>query len=386
MCLSSIMAKKPPALINIQELEIYKFYELQNLEAVRLWLKGKEEWNKWVGENPNANIDFSGVNFGWLKKNFELEDIDFSGFNFPDGLINFDSAVFHSGHLRFVGAQFGKAHVSFVGTFLWSNNISFEGSSFGNGKVVFKDVSFGRVKFHFMDVDVEGRVSFIDCKGDDLSEFSLSGSTFNNLLSIENTNFGCVPDLTKTKITNQFDLQTVNVSLDRDLTSFLLKKARYKSDIQRLRRLKELAQNNQHSKKALEFHADEMRASRWHEMNTEQSILDMVYSAVCSYGQSIFRPFAALVISIELFGFLYAFSAQKIIHNSEQWYSMFLLSAVNTLPLFTFAKETRGQVVASYFQSDTINNSLYTLMGAQALVSVVLIFLIGLGLRNRFRI
>ncbi len=32
-------------------------------QAIETWLKGRDVWNQWVEENPEYNVDFSGVDF-----------------------------------------------------------------------------------------------------------------------------------------------------------------------------------------------------------------------------------------------------------------------------------------------------------------------------------
>ena len=37
--------------------------ELAGADAKKLWGKGRDEWNAWVADNPEADINFSRVQF-----------------------------------------------------------------------------------------------------------------------------------------------------------------------------------------------------------------------------------------------------------------------------------------------------------------------------------
>ncbi|KZN49885.1 hypothetical protein [Pseudoalteromonas luteoviolacea] len=46
-----------------------KVAKLDGDDALLLWLKGKDVWNKWMEQNPKAEVSFEGVkfNYAWLK-------------------------------------------------------------------------------------------------------------------------------------------------------------------------------------------------------------------------------------------------------------------------------------------------------------------------------
>lgn len=129
-------------------------------DAVDLYFKGQKVWNQWVGENPEANIDFSNVNFEKLRTE-ETPEIIFANFNFPNGLINFLNANFGEGNVSFFQANFGKS------------NVVFSNATFGNGYVDFSYVTFDEGEANFIKTNFgDGVTSFYH------TNFGLSNVSF----------------------------------------------------------------------------------------------------------------------------------------------------------------------------------------------------------------
>lgn len=80
----------------------------------------------------------------------------------------------------------------------------------------------------------------------------------------------------------------------------------------RLRRLKEIAENNRDHRAALRFSAGENRALRWRETGWFASVIDMMFSGFSDYGQSIWRPVVALIALALVSAKVYHALAKKI--------------------------------------------------------------------------
>ncbi len=441
----------------------YKKGKLYNLEAVRLWQQGKDIWNGWVEKNPKCDVDFSKVDFNPLRRHTENEIINFSGFNFPNGNVDFQEASFGEGKVDFRNAGFGEGLVSFMEATFGNGNVDFRNADFGEGDVNFSSASFGEGKVNFFDTsfgageidffatrfgvgDVyfnkasfgmgnvdfknasfgEGNVSFFHAsfgEGDvnfssasfgkgnvtveaaqskgnlifrglkDTGEthlFIISGASIDGLLSLSGNTFNCVPDLTETSIKHDVELQTLRVHLKRkDLgwKGLWAKKAVDSGDVKRLRKLKQIAEDNKHHEAALRFHADEMRAKRWQEKGIQSissSILDILYSATSNYGQSIARPIITLLILWEIFLVGYKSLAFKCCVTWHDSWSLVTFMASNSLPFTPSSKAISEDAIAMYFGE--YNFYLHSMMAVQGLLSYACLFLIGLGIRNRFRI
>ena len=83
--------------------------KLAGEEAIGLWKQGKEAWNLWVKEHPEAEIDFNYVDFGPYRNDphchVPAHEWPFAWFHFPKGAVNFFNAQFGDGRVSFWVAQ-----------------------------------------------------------------------------------------------------------------------------------------------------------------------------------------------------------------------------------------------------------------------------------------
>jgi hypothetical protein len=126
----------------------------------------------------------------------------------------------------------------------------------------------------------------------------------------------------------------------------------------------------------------EQRDKRWSmEYSDWQSCLDVLYDAACNYGQSILRPTIGLLTVYFAAAILYARLATKTANPIEAM----ILAATNSLPLLPFASAARAEALSILF-GDHTPWYIDLIAGLQGVASFIFLFLIGLGLRNRFRI
>jgi hypothetical protein len=479
---------------------------LRGKEAIKLWKSGREEWNKWVSENPESGVSFREADFSKFRTE-ENSGVLFKGFIFPNGYVNFNRATFGDGDVDFSFVKFGDGDVSFDEVTFGDGDVSFSAAKFGNGLVKFRgaifgdgDVDFsfvmfgdGDVSFHqaiFGDGDVDfsvakfgdgrvdfsvvlfgngsvqfnratfgdGNVSFGSAKfshalgffnakfgdghidfsyvkfGDGgvsfngarfgycemdfgnatfgggnvdfgnaifkgafvmdecinteaIKSFSFKNTQFDNAVTLENLTLTCVLDLTNTSFKNQINLDGLTCQLSRSKKKCGFSIADNIKDISRFRRLKEICENNKAHKLALTFQADEHRAQRWHKMGIFESLLDWLFSGVCTYGQSIWRPSYILVLSIVLFTVPYTVQSDSLKLGTNLNSELIIFSAANSIPFLTSARSARENGIRLLFEGQGQDSLswVYATMMAQGTVSVILLFLIGLGLRNRFR-
>jgi hypothetical protein len=93
---------------------------LKGEQALKLWREGKDEWNQWVEENPVADVDFSGVDFGKDPKN-HIPKNNFEGFKFPKGKVDFSRVTFYQ-----LDASQNEQNVSFMNAHLGDGEVTFE--------------------------------------------------------------------------------------------------------------------------------------------------------------------------------------------------------------------------------------------------------------------
>lgn len=151
-------------------------------------------------------------------------------------------------------------------------------------------------------------------------------------------------------------------------------------DAARLRRLKEIAESNRHHAAALRFHADEMRAMRWREMGFFASLLDRIYEVFSDYGQSLRRPLGWWLGTLVVFTFIFYGIAPE-----ARWGSAASVSLSNSVPFVPTARRVQLDGVNLLFGNHPcFLVDLLTLF--QGALGFIFLFLIGLALRNRFRI
>jgi uncharacterized protein YjbI with pentapeptide repeats len=314
-----------------------------------------------------GNISFRGASFGdgnisFQKVSFGDGNVDIHHANFGEGGVNFREATFRDGEIIFTETTF-KGKVDFSKANFEKCKVFFHHASFGKGNVIFREATFGEGQVFFENCTFYGNAEFSNLRAcDAVTLFSFRNVSFEKTFTISG-HFSCVVDMVGTKTSHHVELSGLICRLERKPHWILLEKANDEKDAARLRRLKELAEMNKHHEAGLRFHADEMRAKRWHETGKLASILDMLFSTVSNYGQSILRPAMGLV-ALTLLASI--FPAIDLPIENET-----LKSALsNSLPFLPASRALESSIASVLHQ----------------LFAFIFIFLIGLGLRNRFRV
>ena len=153
--------------------------------------------------------------------------------------------------------------------------------------------------------------------------------------------------------------------------------------------MKQLAIEAKDHEQELKFLADEYRAKRFHETNGLALIPNYLYDVLSNYGRSIQRPFwflAALWLS-----------AAQILTRDGCIYALFgarafdalLVSAGNLLPFIGGSRaaiEHKRALFPEVAKGELFPTWVDALGIIEGLLAAVFIFLIGLALRNRFRL
>lgn len=320
----------------------------------------------------NHTVDFKNTNFRFTayfdNSNFELKTF------FSKAKINNQAS--------FKGSTF-KAQSYFLGT-IFKGNTCFSEAEFKH------DVSFDRSSFfgsmaNFTKSRFHSNFSFQPNEVKSLKKVSFEGASFDKQLTISG-HYNCIPDLRQTKTSHHIDLSLLTIKLNRHfLKNTGMEAAIEKEDADRLCRLKEIAESNKNHERALAFHADELRAKRWHVFSPWQSILDGLYSLTSNYGQSIMRPSMYLLASVFIFASATLSQTKQSSYDIAQMKAALTISVATATPFLAISKEARTKSTEELFNKELPDNYyLYSYIHSGS--SFVFMFLIGLGLRNRFRI
>lgn len=155
-------------------------------------------------------------------------------------------------------------------------------------------------------------------------------------------------------------------------------------DIERFRRLKEFAGNNKDHEQALKFNVMEMQAKRWHKSNTLGLVIEFIFQKSSNYGRSEIRPFLWMVFLWMSCGILYYWMSNTV--ASGKFCTALIFSLGQMFSFVPISRTARSDGAKILFCEDVLPNLVISLATFQSLASIVLIFLFGLSLRNRFKV
>jgi hypothetical protein len=175
------------------------------------------------------------------------------------------------------------------------------------------------------------------------------------------------------------------------------KKARNKKDQERARRLKELAESNKDHEKAREFQIMEWQAKRRRHKCPLYFLLETEfwYEKLSDYGRSMGRPLFWMVVVILLFAGIYWKMSghvealwNSVIYSVMQMFAFLPNSRVASEKIWNslFCTEFCTLSSEQAFSCVGIPGWFYLVVGIQNLLAFGLLFLLGLGLRFRYRI
>ncbi|MBO6807682.1 hypothetical protein [Thalassospira sp.] len=348
-----------------------------------------------------AKTDFSKSDIAFFDAEFVDGAADFLETQFGNGNVNFNNAKFINSHILFYRSHFGDCAINlsrcqfedaealFIETNFGDCTLRLEQAKFT--ALVFKPSSFKRLAINGQNLSARKQVEILlPHNAGAVGGFDLRGATFEGPLYLSGT-METIPDLRATNSSHHVELSGLIVKLNRErklgsLLGKLSATATNPEDAARLRRLKEIAETNKDHQAALRFSADENRARRWLETPWLSSLLDLVFSGFSNYGQSILRPFCWLIFFFCSFTSLYRLnSTLRPFESLPAWLHSALLSASNSLPFLPQSRSIRDGALKLLYSSPT-NASIDILVTLQGALSFIFLFLIGLGLRNRFRL
>ena len=359
----------------------------------------------------DGNVFFCGI-FGHGFVTFEQAEfgegnVSFVGTNFGEGDLSFYGVKFGKGDVIYNTVAFGKGDVSYDNVIFGEGNVSFNHSTFGVGDVSFANANFGIGDLSFHQTTFEGKIidfSLLKVVGDanfndifvsqNCEQFCFNKATFDgpfslsyNLVNNEPENsprqyakINFIPNLIGTKTSHHVNLHNLYCK-PKFTEKFLLNMAEDINDSERLGRLKELAESNKDHESALRFHADEMRVKRWVKRPRMASFLDLIFDKTSNYGQSILMP-SLLLLSMFSLIFIVSLFGSPCHYKVLNLNNAFNLSLSKTIP-FVSGLAIEGKDAAGYL---SLSGYIKSFINVLSIFSYIFLFLIGLGLRNRFRI
>lgn len=354
------------------------------------------------------------------KHEFDAGQLDLSFYKFPCA-VSFNRTVFGKGDVTFVGAvftggdtcldlnaaRFEDGDVSFYNADFVEGNVFAIGTKFGKGEVDFGEANFRNGNVWFMPFSAQfSKLSFAGSNvvGGIFVSGKLPGNcTFQRLTvggtaGFEKADFQQTPDFRHAKFDRPPEVAGMQVPEPEMEGRWPFDTAENKEDAPKLRKLKAMALDaHDHSRDGY-FFAIEMRAKRGVETKGFWPLLlDTAYRQLSNYGQSIVRPLFGFATSIYLFAFIYSLCIPT---NALPWQQIRGVALENSLRNFVPALNSLLRFTPipveykSGFQHIMSNiaalpgNPLDTLIWLsviQQAIGAILLFLLLLGLRNKFR-
>src|SRR6266550_2718152 len=349
---------------------------MPNSEDIDRAKRGRGHWNIWAEERRKAGeppvADFSGAGA-------EIAGISFENFVFP-------------GEAKFSGTVFSQA-------------VSFRAATF-HGDANFNDTRF-EVSACFDHAEFRLFTDFSHARFEQLSvsgaEFSreanfehawfnrshFTGVAFKHALTrFTEASFRHVPDFRATTFETPPLFQRVNVEYARyqgpNFCRRWMSCAAGDDDAVKFRRLKELAADWRDHERELEFFANELRAKRFYETKSFGGIaLNWAYDQFFNFGRSIWRPITGLAV-LTCLAWLLIMPTYSTIWAAtwEQDKAGWVLSLTNWALLLGADKwDTRTHAFETLCQSCRFGPGAALLAYVQSAASLILLFLLGLGLR-----
>lgn len=359
-----------------------------------------------------GHVDFLGATFrdgdvSFSRTDFSDGIVDFEGARFGNGDINFEGANFGNSDVDFYGAVFGDGDVSFLSTIFGEGDVDFEMTTFGKGNITFQGSIFGKRNVLFIpESAVFTGLSFQDCKleGNLLVGGKLPGECTFQRLEISGTanfkeaRFTKIPDFRYTNFNRPPEVAGMRVGEPEMQGNWPLDKATHKNDASKFRKLKSMALSaHDHAQDGYFFSREMLSKRGWETRGSWSLLLDSGYRALSGYGQSVTRPlvgfcasFVVSAIYYALFVLTQAMPLEKSLGFSAEYSFRNTFPLTNTLFRFALQPndyesefETRMSLVAN--SASVWMDAIIHFSVAQQAIGAVLLFLLLLGLRNRFR-
>lgn len=410
-----------------------------NLNCAALRFNGEEIIINKVKFSGESILNFSGVEVDCYRFSigglFELDIMSFdsakiycrSTFTFnrsaiqADRLADFSELKLDAAELvNFEDCSWRGVRLDFENAILKSKLLKFERNDFGSDFSYFNNTEFSVRKVHFDNSKFSGRASFADLKNVNFAKvFSFRHCVFENSFDLSSEDsFGCVVDLTRTKMNNQFSLENVNCQINRSKSRKIAKAVttpikslipksfqvgiRNKianlewlskhtvkdvKDIERLRRLKQIAGDNKSFKQSLDYRVLETQAERWNTSSGTDNIFEFCFQKLSNYGRSEVRVAFWMLMNLIGFASIYSnLSDQKLDHIDK----LMRATSYSFAQIFAFLPVSRTNRIESadvlFGKGSDLPLEVIATATIQNILSVLLLFLFGLAIRNRFKI
>ena len=412
-----------------------------------LFVQGVDAWNKWARENEGWGVNFSNQVFDVGKHNLLFRDFVFPGlvqfdnaeFVGNNDTVSFDKARFCGKRISFTGAKFDAPEISFNHSVFAEKTVVdfssaifngyasffraefhghgaiFMGTNFNDYRTSFEETKFAVNNVSFANAKIGGDAIFdnsswitpgtknhinftnAECGGD----FSMYGAEFNGPQSIrfnglkvgrslilDKTRFSVAPDFRNLAVERDVSMHDTEVEFKTHPSKERKKWAENPEHVEMYRKLKSMAVEAKDHEREIEFFAMEERAKRGWRHGWLRYLPTLLYDKVSNFGRSLLRPFIGLAVTWVTSAVAFQWILTKAL--SPPKLESFLLSAIHLFPFFPWSRGTREDLIRAIIGASenqpTFNAWVEATAYAESFFALAFVFLIGLALRNRFRL
>ncbi|WP_417795887.1 hypothetical protein [Terasakiella pusilla] len=298
---------------------------------------------------------------------------EFSQIKLKFGFFHVSGNRFESGALSLMGLRIAAKRVTFCNNNL-CEGVSILDSDFKLENT--KEEEFDN-EIQFYDNTVGGKRFFIK-KCEFFGHVDFSGSVFDSAFGFDEVTFDILPDMRLTKVGSHFSSEGMRVLRD-DFEGD-------KNLSDKYRRFKELAIAARDHDRELEYFAKEMRAKMQSESSFWKKFAISLYGKTSDFGCSIEKPLHGLVRTILFTGIVLFFMApySDCLSDGDRFLNVLKLTLQNIVPFLPISKLGFKDAYETLFPDGHFGADI--VLGIEGLLGFIFLFLIGLALRNRFRL
>jgi len=281
--------------------------------------------------------------------------------------VSFKNATFENVDFGAAGCRFEKG-VDFSNARFENSLLDFKNSNFADGLGLFSNVKADGTSFNFEDTKHKNVLNF-------------EGANIEHSLNFDGAIFERAPDLRRTSLKSHVTFQKVGLKP----INFNLSDSELVDEEDRFRRLKELAHNNKDRDNEINFLESELTIHAHLSNSNANKAFVWLYRYLSDFGRSVASPAiwaTGVCLLYGVFFILYGLICGQIGWPVE---AAFRLSLAAILPTFGYNRSELIELKQTIFGE---HHSLLfdVLVYSETALGLLFLFLIGLALRNRFRI
>lgn len=399
---------------------------------VELLTQGVDAWNAWnkehgamiknlIDDYDDNNVEHRSIRY---KQRMDLSGIDFgSEFDIPKAKYEFCTFVDFS-KSKFIKTVF-LTHSKFHGKAIFRDTVFFQNGDFGHSKF-YEEANFIRAVFkkeaHFLGVNFNRNANFMDAVFQEKASFFHAGfygdAEFLNAVFKSDTTFinAHVENKSKFNRATFVGIPSISISSDEDKYKYEFNKLNIKLNsgvlqkeintfttlnIERLRAVTEANHAINETRDLFILQRQAERSFLWNDWKrspfnllnlwraVRKTILMFCFWLMSNYGRSATWPALWLVVSN--IGFYKLYKYLHLNKSDEQIKPLMEYTLSNSIPFGKLLNPAFDSAVKNLFiRSNTTDIDIPFLFQFvsmfQGIISAILLFLIGLGIRNFFRI